>query len=72
MKEEIFLKKIGQRIKEMREAKGLSQQELAAKLDYEKSNMSRLESGRVNPRITTLQNVADALKITLPELLDID
>jgi len=72
LKEEIFLKKIGQRIKEMREAKGLSQQELAAKLDYEKSNMSRLESGRVNPRITTLQNVADALKITLPELLDID
>ena len=71
MKEETLLKKIGQRIKEIREVKGLSQQELAAKLDYEKSNMSRLESGRVNPRITTLQNVANALNITLSELLTI-
>ena len=71
MKEEVLLKKIGERIKKLRLEKGISQQELAVKLDYEKSNMSRLESGRINPRITTLYNVASALKIPLAELLSI-
>ncbi|OJW82299.1 MAG: hypothetical protein BGO69_17060 [Bacteroidetes bacterium 46-16] len=69
MTEAAFLKKLAGRIKELRESKGMSQQELAAKLDYEKSNMSRLESGLINPRIATLQKVAKALDVTLPELL---
>jgi transcriptional regulator with XRE-family HTH domain len=71
LEEKIFLQKIGKRIKEVRESKGLSQQELAAKLDYEKSNMSRLESGRVNPRITTLKHVAEALEVPIMELVSI-
>jgi transcriptional regulator with XRE-family HTH domain len=69
MTEAAFLKKLAGRIKELRESKGMSQQELAAKLDYEKSNMSRLESGLINPRIATLQKVAKALDVALPELL---
>lgn len=72
MKNEIFLKKIGERIKQLRIEKGLSQQEFAAMLEYEKSNMSRLESGKVNPRIATLLEVAKALEIPLSELVDID
>ncbi len=72
MTEEELLMKIGQRIKELRIKKGLSQIELAAELNYEKSNMSRLESGRVNPKIATLHNVAKAFGIKLHELLDIE
>ena len=40
--------KIGKKIKEIRELKGISQQVLAAKCNFEKSNMSRLEAGKVN------------------------
>jgi transcriptional regulator with XRE-family HTH domain len=69
MTEKALLQKIGSRIKEIRILKGLSQQELAALLDYEKSNMSRLESGNVNPTILTLYKVAEALNVSLKELI---
>jgi putative transcriptional regulator len=72
MTEKALLNKIGLRIKQLRMDKGMSQQELAAELDYEKSNMSRLESGTINPTIATLYRVAKALNITLSELLDIE
>lgn len=72
MAEKALLKKIGLRIKVLRTERGISQQELAAALDYEKSNMSRLESGRINPRIATLYKVAVVLNVSLAELLSID
>ena len=60
--------KIGKQIQKLRELKGLSQQDLAAKCNFEKSNLSRLEAGRVNPTLSTLEKVAKALDITLSEL----
>ncbi len=71
MEERELLQKIGERIKQLRMEKGISQQQLAAALDYEKSNMSRLESGRINPRIATLQKVANVLNVSLAELVSI-
>ena len=72
MTEDELLIKLGQRIKQLRDEKGMSQIALAVELDYEKSNMSRLESGRVNPRIITLFNVAKALDITLHDLVKVE
>jgi len=72
MNNELFLRKLAARIKQIRTEKGLTQQEFAVMLDYEKSNMSRLESGKVNPRIATLNEVAKVLEISLPELVDVD
>ena len=72
MTEEELLRKIGQRIKELRIEKGMSQIELAVELNYEKSNMSRLESGKVNPKIATLYKVSKALGISLIELVSIE
>ena len=59
---------VGKHIQKLRELKGISQQDLAAKCNFEKSNMSRLESGGVNPTLSTLEKVANALDITLAEL----
>lgn len=59
---------VGKNIQKIRESKGISQQELAAKCNFEKSNMSRLEAGRVNPTLSTLEKVAKALDISLAEL----
>lgn len=61
---------VGQQIQKLRESKGLSQQDLAAKCNFEKSNMSRLEAGRVNPTLSTLEKVAKALEVTLVELFN--
>ena len=72
MKDAEIMARIGARIKRLREERGLSQQEFAAKLDYEKSNASRMESGKVNLRIVTLARVAKVLNVTLSELVQIE
>lgn len=72
MRDELLLKKIGKRIKCLRLERGMSQLELAVSLDFEKSNMSRLEAGKVNTGIVTYYKVAQALGITLSELVDVE
>jgi transcriptional regulator with XRE-family HTH domain len=64
-----LLEDIGTKIKKIRHEKGISQQELAAICNFEKSNMSRIESGRTNATILTLRKIAHALDIELHELL---
>lgn len=62
--------KVGKQIQKLRELKGISQQDLAAKCNFEKSNMSRLEAGKVNPTLSTLEKVASALEINIIELFN--
>ncbi len=71
MEDSEVLEKIAARIKKLREERGMSQQEFAAKLDYEKSNTSRMESGKINFRVLTLTKVANIFDITLSELMKI-
>jgi len=68
MRDQTLHEKVGKRIQEIRILKGISQQELAAKCNFEKSNMSRLESGRVNSTLTTLGKVAKGLEVKIVEL----
>ena len=60
--------KVGKRIQEIRIEKNISQQELASKCNFEKSNMSRLENGNSNATLSTLEKVCDALQIDYIEL----
>lgn len=68
MQEQTIQIKVGKQIQKLRELKGISQQDLAAKCNFEKSNMSRLEAGRVNPTLSTLEKVANALDVPFIEL----
>jgi len=72
MKKEIVLIRIGMNIRELREEKNISQQDLAAACNFEKSNMSRIEAGRTNLTIGTLLKICEVLKIKLKEIVDID
>jgi len=45
--------------------KGLTQKELARKINTKQSAVSRLESGNYNPSIAFLQKVAEALDVRL-------
>ncbi len=60
--------RVGKRIQEIRIEKNLSQQDLAAKCNFEKSNMSRLEAGRSNATLSTLEIVSKALEVDVIEL----
>lgn len=66
----IFLKKLGKQLIKKREEKGMSQTELARACDKEPQSIERVESGKINPSVFYLRQVADALEISLKELLD--
>jgi transcriptional regulator with XRE-family HTH domain len=63
------LTEIGLRIRQLREAKELSLQEFADKLDIEYNNVIRIEKGRTNFTIGTLVKIANALEIPIGGLL---
>ncbi len=67
MKESIQIQ-VGKRIQKIRFEKNISQQDLAAKCNFEKSNMSRLEAGKANATLSTLEIVSKALEVNLIEL----
>lgn len=60
--------KVGKRIQQIRIEKNISQQDLAARCNFEKSNMSRLEAGRANATLSTLEIVSKALEVDVVEL----
>jgi len=61
---------IGMKIRKLREQKNISQQDLAAACNFEKSNMCRIESGRTNLTIKTLLKIASALEVDLITLIE--
>lgn len=69
-----LLKNVGRNIKKIRESKGLSQVDLIGKMDglFDPTNISRIEAGRNNPTIYTLQRIADALEVSLEEIVKLN
>jgi Predicted transcription factor, homolog of eukaryotic MBF1 len=72
MNEQQLFIKIGTKIREVREKKGVSQQDLAALCNFEKANMSRIEAGRTNLTIKTLHKISTALSTYIKELVDVE
>lgn len=64
-----ILKKVGARIKFLREQKGLSQFDLATEAEIPKNQIGRIERFEINTSLVTLNRIAKALKIDLGELL---
>ena len=52
---------VGRRIREIRKARGLTLDALAAKCGIAKPNLSRLENDKVTPTVGTLQRIVSAL-----------
>ncbi len=69
MDREALLKKLAERIRSLRVAKGLTQEALAHKIGRDQQAIQRLETARTNPTITFLEEVAQALEVSLCDLL---
>ena len=61
--------RLGANVKRLRQAKGLSQEELAFEADMHRTYISGIERGKRNPTITVLERVAMALGTTSSDLL---
>lgn len=60
---------IGARIKAARERAGMTQEDLAAALEMSPTHISVIERGVKSPKLETLVNIANALKVSSDTLL---
>jgi transcriptional regulator with XRE-family HTH domain len=61
---------VASRIRELRSAKGWSQEKLAEESGLSRDAVSRIERGDRGPRLETLELIARAVGLTLPKLVD--
>ena len=70
MDKEVLLKKLGERIREIRKEKGISQKQLAHSIGKDQQSIQRLESGNINPSYYFLCEIAEGLNVTLHNLIE--
>ncbi len=70
LKDQEFLDKFGKKLKKAREAKGLSQEQLALITEISQSQIARTELGQVNTSISHVATYAKKLNIDVRELFD--
>ena len=63
-------RKLGARVQRLRQAQGLSQEELADRADLHRTYVSGVERGIRNPTITVLEKLAVALQTKLQKLVE--
>ena len=66
---EKVLKKLANRIKELRKISNLSQEKLAEKADLHPTFIGKIERAEINPSVVCLNKIAKALKVSLSDLL---
>ena len=66
----IVLKKIGDKVREIRLNKKMTQKELAFDLDIEISQITRIETGKINTSILNLFKIAKALEVDIKEFFN--
>ena len=63
-------KMIGKQIKTLRQARGMSQEELSEKVSINPKYLSAIERGKANPTLDIFTRLAEALNVSLPDLFD--
>ena len=63
------LKNLGINIKSERLRKGISQEELAEKCDISRNSISLIETGKINPTILKIIDIAKVLRVEVETLI---
>jgi len=64
-----LLKKLGKKFKAIRRDKGLTQAQLAARVDKDQQSIQRFEKGRINPTYIYLMEICEGLEVELSDVL---
>ncbi len=67
---DIFITNFGVHIRQLREKKNMSQQDLANDCNMSKRQIGRIERGEINTSLGTIVNIANALDIEPKDLLN--
>jgi len=69
---EDFLKRLGARIAKIRRSRGFSQDQVCLIAGLSRGALSKIESGKVEPKISTLALVAITIDVPVKKLLDVE
>jgi transcriptional regulator with XRE-family HTH domain len=58
------------RVKRLRQQRGMTQEQLAAKAGISRPYLARLETARQDPTLSTLEKLAKALRVKVGRLLE--
>lgn len=72
MKPSLITRRIGRRIRKLRQIQGLSLEAAASKANISKSLLSKIENSKVSSPIATVSNIAVALGTTVGNLLGVE
>lgn len=64
-----IIARVAQRLRRVREAKGMSMNQVASLAGLDQVAISRIEKGERSPTLRTLLKIADALEVTLSDEL---
>lgn len=64
-----ILIKFGERVREVRKEKGLSQEELAHKADLHRTYIGMIERAEKNITLLNIEKIANALEVNINELM---
>ena len=62
----------GLKVKQLRNQKGWSQEELAHKADIDRTYLPGIEAGKRNVSIVVIEKLAKALKVELTEIMNLN
>ncbi len=66
--EKDYLTLFGQRVRELRQKTGLSQEKFALKIEMDRTYFSSVESGKRNISLLNIKKIADGLEISVDKL----
>ena len=66
-----YLIRVGERVKEIREEKGLSQHELSFRIEISRNQIGRIERGEINTSLSALYEIATGLEVDIVELIPV-
>ena len=72
MDKEEFLKRMGQKIRDLRNDRAWTLYDMEALTDIDSGDLSKIESRHTNSRIYTIYKISRAFEISIDKLLDFD
>lgn len=68
--DDVVVRKLGKRIKQLRRSMGWSQDRLAAEAHVHRNYLGGVERGERNPTVTSIARIAKALEVPIAALFD--
>lgn len=71
LRDQLYIEKVGKRIVEIRTRKNISQEKLQELSGFDIRQIGRIERAENNPSISMIKRIADSLKVSMGDILDI-